>query len=528
MDRPEGRVMRESVRAQIAVTLLLLGCASAFAQTSTTDPLYWPLRDINFPVPLDKISAMQPKPSKLRFFVAADKGNWRAVSEKALNELELLDPDRNRRGFKYSSPMDGEYDFALQFVYSDGTADPREADLRPQFRVVFDTKPPVVKVAPLGTMGISWAVEDDNLRADAVTLEARWQGDRNWTPISNRALRLRDSYTFRDLDRAKPMEVRVIGKDRGGLETVSRILTLPNAVPGPGLPEGVDTGFGNPPYNEPGSGAATIDYVNTQNLTIESRLARVTRSGVKQAQLWVNDGKAGWKLEKTQPVNITPADKDPMVKMPHKVPRDGRYGFIVIPINGAGGKQDDPRADDPAQFLIEVDTEKPFIKIKNIRVGPGGANGPRVEIEWDATDKNLWREPIVLEYNEDRTSDNWKAIHTGKLANTGRYVWEVDDKNLWKFAVRASALDMASNRGEHVWEKEVLIDLETPKAIIEKVQGSGGPAPADSEPPVSRGNPVPATPIPTQNPVNTIPTSKSPPSKPPGSGPAVPTLPPKK
>ena len=38
-------------------------------------------------------------------------------------------------------------------------------------------------------------------------------------------------------------------------------------------------------------------------------------------------------------------------------------GFIVIPVNGAGGKQDDPRKDDPAQILVHVDTEKPTIQV---------------------------------------------------------------------------------------------------------------------------------------------------------------------
>jgi hypothetical protein len=522
--------MRDYYRALIAAALIVWFGTPAIAQNNAADPIYWSYKEINFPVPLDKINAMNPRPSRLRFCVAPDKGNWRTIAEKALNDLELLDPDRNRRGFRYTCPMDGEYDFALQYIFADGTADPRDGDLRPQYRVVFDTRPPVVRVAPLGTMGLSWSVEDDYLRADGVTLEARWAGDDKWSAITTRPLRAKDSFTFRDISRTRPIDVRIIGKDRGGLETVSRILALPSAVPGAGLQDNVDTGFGNPPYNEPGTGAPSIDYVNSQSLTVESRLSRVTRSGVKNSQLWVNDGKTGWKLATTDPQNITAADKDPLIKMKYQAPKDGRYGFIVIPINGAGGKQDDPRPDDPAQFLIEVDTEKPFVKIKNHRVAPGGVNGPRVEIEWEATDKNLWREPIVLEYSEDRTASKWKEIHAGKLANTGRYVWEVEDKNLWKFYLRIAALDMASNRGEHVYEKEVIIDLETPKAIIEKVQGGSSKAyetekPASSSPAPSpspaESAPQPKKPLP---PVGSSPPSSSSPATNP-IGPNVPKLP---
>ena len=164
------------------------------------------------------------------------------------------------------------------------------------------------------------------------------------------------------------------------------------------------------------------------------------------------------------------------------------------------------------------------MKVKNIRVGPGGANGPRVEIEWEALDKNLWREPIVLEYSETRTSDSWKAIHSGKLPNTGRYVWEVADKELWKFYVRVSALDMASNRGEHIYEKEVIVDLETPRAVIEKVQGSGDPVENSPRPAEKPRQPVETKPTPPPakpKPIQGLPSSSP-------AAPPIPTLPAKK
>ena len=58
-----------------------------------------------------------------------------------------------------------------------------------------------------------------------------------------------------------------------------------------------------------------------------------------------------------------------------EVTADGLYGFIVIPVNGADRKADDPRRTDPAQFLVEVDTKKPEVKVHTVRVSPGGATG---------------------------------------------------------------------------------------------------------------------------------------------------------
>jgi len=121
-----------------------------------------------------------------------------------------------------------------------------------------------------------------------------------------------------------------------------------------------------------------------------------------------------------------------------------------------------------------------------------------VEIEWDADDRNLMPDPIVLEYAPSKTAAVWTSI-AEKIPNSRRYVWEVADKTLYKFFVRIRAVDKASNTNEHVYEKEVIIDLDNPSATIEHVKGSGAPvtaerppAPAPDPPPVSPEKPAPA------------------------------------
>ncbi|OWK43904.1 hypothetical protein [Fimbriiglobus ruber] len=497
------------------------------AQAAGPDPRYWPLREIQFPVPVEEIKKQSPAPTKLRFYAAPDRGRFKLITERGVNDLDLIDADKKRYGFRYVSPADGEYDFALQFVYADNDVNPRDAELTAQYRIIFDTRPPTVRVAAAGGTTIEWDVQDENLAADAVQVEVRWQGQQRWTPFTPRPFRARDSYTYTGLRTTDvPLEVRVVARDRAGLEMASRVVTIAATGAASGGGGGLtndgsirgDTG-GRDPFppsraSQPNGFANTADiqrpeisFVNTRELTVESKLTHVTRSGVKQAALWVQDDKKRtWTLDKTQAVNIQPGDRDPAIKIPYSATADGLYGFIVVPVNGAGGKRPDPQTNEPAQFLIEVDTVKPFVKIDSVRVSPGGVTGPRVEIQWQATDKNLLPAPIVLEYSPDKMSGEWKTITPEPIAHTGRYVWEVEDKNLWKFYVRIRATDKASNSGVHVYEKEVIIDLETPNAIIEKVQGVGGPQSRV----VESERPAQASPNPPPPTTPTTPTTPSP------------------
>ena len=508
-------------------SLAVLAAIAAVAPAAAADDLgpdvrYWPLREIHFPVPLEKIQAFNPAPTKLRFYAASNRGQFKQVSEKSLANLDVIDADRNKRGFKYVSPADGEYDFALQFVYANGDTQPRDSELPVQYRVVFDTRPPAVRVAPLGTSGIDWYVDDENPDPDGVKLEHRRKGSTKWVPVkAGRPLNLRDQYTYNRLTEDDQIEVRVLAVDRAGNETASRLLALPSAGGGQGLPAG---------FNDPRRGGrddalprAQIEYVHTLSFTVEGKLSKVTRSGVKAFHLWVNDGRTGWKKGVVHPAKVDPNDPAPAFEIPYTAPKDGLYGFIIIPENNAGGKQEDPRPNDPAQILVEADTEKPFVKVLNVKVSPGGLAGPRVEIEWKAEDKNLLTDPITLEYAESPAGP-WQPISKDRLANANRYVWEVDDPKLWKFNVRARATDLAGNSSEHLYEKEVIIDLEKPSAEPVKVHpGTGGqarsserPAPAEATP-ASIPNPITVRPTVTPAPTPAVPVAPTSPL--PGVGP---------
>ena len=202
-------------------------------------------------------------------------------------------------------------------------------------------------------------------------------------------------------------------RDRAGHEASSRIIPLP-AAPGAAADDRDPRGPG-PAADGPADGRAGVDHVRTTSLTVESKLTKVTRSGVVGAELWVNDG-TGWKMHsEKKDLHIDGAAADPVIQMPFEAQKDGRYGFVVVPISGAGQRPPALQKGDPPQWLVEVDTKSPAVAVTKVDVGNGGLKGPRVTIQWDAKDnrENLTADPITLEYADHTAPTDWKPVPRG-------------------------------------------------------------------------------------------------------------------
>jgi hypothetical protein len=244
---------------------------------------------------------------------------------------------------------------------------------------------------------------------------------------------------------------------------------------------------------------------------------------VQAAHLFVLRNQGNWEKAGRHDVRLMPGDKEQSLSLPYRAREEGTYGFYVIPESAAGRRLPDPRKDDPPMVWVVVDTTAPYVRITGVQVKPGGTRGPLVEITWEAADPNLMAQPISLEWSTDATAAKWQEIKY-RLDNnlsktTGRYTWEVPDESVWKFYVRARAVDKAANTGEHIWgqdadrkgtPKEVIVDLEDPAATIGKVRGSG-PAGGPGDPARPRDG-SDAPPAPTRSPAS-------------GPGPALPGLP---
>jgi len=534
------------------------------AQTDgVPDVRYWPQREINFPVPLEKYDREAKQPTRLHFHVA-ERGVWSEYAVKGVKELDLIDAETRKRGFRYTSPADGQYDFALQLEYADGTLSPRTADLAPQYRVIVDTRPPLVRAARTGRTGIQWEAVDENLAPNGVRIEARWVYDSSnpdanqegskYVTVNPRGFSPKavDQFTWTELRPGDVLDFRIVAKDKANQETATPPIRLPGEGNGPGL--GVarpGSGFGGSATDGATGerfGSPARDYSNTRNLTITSKLQKVTRSGVLKSHLWLRDSSQKWAKVKEQPETIAEETANPKIVWNHAVEKDGLYGFIVIAENAAGKRDDDPRPGDPPQFLIEVDTAKPVAAITDTRVS--GTSEPRVEITWTARDDNFDSTPILLEYatKPDALPSDWKPIHPARLPNTGKYTWFVADLKGWQFYLRIRAIDLAGNETTTPYGNKVIVDLDKPKATIEKIAGNGAaprvenngssvmkadgeePArlPVTTRPPDPVPTPTPVTPLPVTSPPVTLPPPVTPisPGSTPPEKPPVPILPP--
>lgn len=461
-------------------------------------PHYWPHRSFGFPIDLDATNKQDPKPTHIQLYYSLSRGAFQKGPKLPLTGLS--DIDGGKKGIVFEAPRDGDYEFAGQFIFPDGTVGPKFESLAPTIRVIIDTTPPRVQLAPLGN-GVEWRATDDNLDPAGVTLQCKWPTSSEWTTIKNqnsdRSFKTVDSYAWK-IPQGKFLDVRVIAKDRAGHEGVSPVVRIPAE---PGTPVGLPKNGGGGAWNPNGAALPQprIDFVNALEFDVDYTVQRMGRSGVQAAHLFVLKEQGDWALVKRHPVKLMPDDKGPhSLSLPFKADREGTYGFYIIPESGAGKKADDPNKDDPPMVLVVVDTTKPLVRITGVQVKPGGVRGPLVELSWDASDPNLMPQPVSLEWSLTRDAAKWNEIKyrldNNLTPTSGRYAWEVPDEKVWKFYVRARAVDKAANVGEHVWDKEVIVDLEKPSATIDRIRGGSTPAPEKPAPAAPEKPPLPEKP----------------------------------
>lgn len=456
------------------------------SQEHGLQPYYWPHRTVGIPVDVNLISKLPNKPTDLQLYYAVNGGSFQKGPKLPLNGMQSL--DAGKKGFLFNAERDGEFDFAVQFVYQDNSTNPRTDELSAQQRIIVDTTAPQVKLYASGN-GVEWTASDENLDPRGVTLQCKWPSSREWTTVNDRAFRTADRFAWR-LEQGKVLEVRVSVRDRAGHESSSQVVRIPSDMAsGVGFPKSGGTAI-------PGSGGAPnlpaprIDYVNSLKFQVDYTVESMGRSGVKAAHLFVLRNQGDWeRVKRFDDIRLLPGEKEQTLSLPFEAKEEGTYGFYVLAESGTGRKGDDPKKGDPAMIHVVVDTTAPYIQITGVQVRPGGTRGPIVDISWEAADPNLMPQPISLEWSLDSKAAKWNEVKyrlTNNLTQTtGRYSWEVPDDKMWKFYLRARAVDRASNTGEHIWgqdlpkkEKppvEVLVDLETPTVGVKGARGGSVP-----------------------------------------------------
>jgi len=154
-----------------------------------------------------------------------------------------------------------------------------------------------------------------------------------------------------------------------------------------------------------------------------------------------------------------------------EAPGDGLYSFSIRSVDGAG--QEHPSGPHTVGLAVMVDTESPVLRLE-ANSGPGG----EVTARWQATDRQLDPQSLVVEYRTDASSP-WRrlALPTGEPQPPGTH----NSQATWMpgirqgvVSIRAQVRDRAGNVADTA--REVRLAAEA------------APNSRDSRPPLPRGN----------------------------------------
>jgi len=182
--------------------------------------------------------------------------------------------------------------------------------------------------------------------------------------------------------------------------------------------------------------------------------------GVDKVEVWVTrNGGHDWDLwgvdeDRESPVLVSVEDQ-------------GIYGFRVVIVGRNGLASDTPRAGNPADIWVGVDTTKPAGDITSAAYGSGAFAG-HLDIRWTVADDHLCAKPITLLISEKRNGP-WTPI-ASSLANTGQHHWRVDSRVPDNFYLRLEARDEAGNVARCELDTPVKSAGLSPKGHVRRIE----------------------------------------------------------
>ena len=198
---------------------------------------------------------------------------------------------------------------------------------------------------------------------------------------------------------------------------------------------------------------------NSRRFRLDYDVDSVGPSGVAEVQLWAsNDGGQSWKLWGTDEDRSSPFDVE--------VNQEGVFGFrvVIVSQNGLAGRP--PRAGDPADVWVGIDTQKPVVELTSAAYGEGHQVGKLI-IQWRADDAALDDRPITLLFSES-VDGPWTII-ASSLPNDGEYAWPADPQLPTEVYLSIEARDQAGNVGSQKLDDPIRVDGLVPKARIRGV-----------------------------------------------------------
>jgi hypothetical protein len=211
-----------------------------------------------------------------------------------------------------------------------------------------------------------------------------------------------------------------------------------------------------------------LQIVNKRQVKLGFSVGRFGPSGLGSVDVYVTtDEGATWEKSPGDPNVTLPVTGEARGLGPVKgsvtvnLPKDAVvYGFCLVVKSRAGLGKPPPRAGDPPQVRIEVDTTMPTAELYAPQPDP--TRGDRLILTWKAEDRNLAANPISLEWAA-AANGPWTFIGDPQLPNTGRYSWQVPENIPAKVFLRLSVRDTAGNNAIAQTDQPQLIDLTVPE-----------------------------------------------------------------
>jgi hypothetical protein len=466
--REERRPTRQT-RASGAWTVLLTAAVlafacptAAFAQAPPPEETYYLARSGLF-IPFTADQGVR-RIREIRLYISEDQGNTWTPGPSALP---------SDGGFKYQVQHDGTYWFTVQTIDVDGRAYPAQITrgVPPGVKVVVDTQPPVITLQATATsdgfVNAEWQIRDVNLKQfvdpsqtqpvlaqDTFRLDYRIPGG-NWVPLVVQPATPVGNYTWNPRTTGA-VEVRLQVQDRAG-NWGERITTSTASSAGT-----------YPSASEP-SGNREIKFVNTQQIKLAYDIQDVGKSGIKHVEVYrTRDGGRSWQKDE-HPYPISP--RPPFDPITVNLGSDeGSLGLTLVARSNVDNGEPPPKQGDTPQVVLEVDRTRPEVHVRGVTVGKD-TQGTKLTITYQASDKNLGRQPIMLYYSENPEAPerDWKLISPTPIENSGAYTWLMPNDIHYELYIRVEAMDKAGNKGSDI-SKKVIVDLAQPKVIFRDVQ----------------------------------------------------------
>ncbi|MBI3855839.1 MAG: hypothetical protein HY293_09140, partial [Planctomycetes bacterium] len=178
----------------------------------------------------------------------------------------------------------------------------------------------------------------------------------------------------------------------------------------------------------------------------------------KSLELWVT-GDAGqtW---------VNTGDVDPSKPAaPFQAPRDGRFGFLLVPVAADGRRETTPKTGDAPERTIVVDTVPPVIEVLSPNGGEIFGSARSTLIKWAAADANLDQtKGITIEASTGK--DTWISV-AQNVPNSGKYHWDIPPGlSSMTCRIRVTARDLAGNVTSDTSDADFMVDGLPPELRI--------------------------------------------------------------